>query len=389
MSVNDQILAATDRGYISILCLLDLSKCFDVIDHELLLQKLAMHGIDTSWFSAFLRGHTQSVSLSDGSGNRVLSRPLPNVMGVFQGSALGPLLFTVFSNNISLYAGDAAVFQYADDTQVLVSGPADDLGNLILRMEASLTSLSDWYSVHALKLNASKTQLMVFGSRPNLRKLPNFSVSFRDTVLQPCGNVGNLGVVFDSALSWDAHVSDLSRRCTGLLIGLSHARNCLPDSVIRILVTALVISRINYCLSVYGNGTQKNFDRLQKILNFAARVIFGRRKFDHVSDLREKLGWLPPKAMSDYQTLVIAHKAMQRGEPEDLAALFVCNHNTRDRHTRQDLLLHLPRPRLETGKRRFGYRAAALLNSLPPQVMQLAPTSFARAARTALANSAT
>ena len=93
--------------------------------------------------------------------------------------------------------------------------------------------------------------------------------------------------------------------------------------------------------------------------------------------------------MSDYQTLVIAHKAMQRGEPEDLAALFVCNHNTRDRHTRQDLLLHLPRPRLETGKRRFGYRAAALLNSLPPQVMQLAPTSFARAARTALANSAT
>ena len=53
-------------------------------------------------------------------------------------------------------------------------------------------------------------------------------------------------------------------------------------------MTALVISRVRYCLTVYGNGTQKNFDRLQKILNFAARVIFGRRKFDHVSDLRQK-----------------------------------------------------------------------------------------------------
>ena len=65
-------------------------------------------------------------------------------------------------------------------------------------------------------------------------------LSFRDTVLQPCGNVGKLGVVFGSALSWDAHVSDLSRRCTGLLIGLLHARNRLPDGVIGILVTALV-----------------------------------------------------------------------------------------------------------------------------------------------------
>ena len=345
-----------------------------------------MHGIETTWFSAFLTGHTQSVSLSNGAGGRVLSRPLPNNMGVFQGSALGPLLFTIFSNNLSLYAGDATVFQYADDTQVLVSGRADDLRSLISRMEASLASISDWFCLHALKLNANKTQLMVFGSRQNLRKVPDFSVSLRDSVLQPCEQVGNLGVVFDSALSWEAHVSELSRRCTGLLIGLSHARNCLPDGVIKVLVTSLVISRINYCLTVYGNGTQKNFDRLQKILNFAARVIFGRRKFDHVSDLRDRLGWLSPKSMSDYLTLTIAQKVIKHEEPENLAALFVPNQNFRDRHTRQDHLLHLPRPRLETGKRRFEYRAAALLNSLPPQVVQLPPASFARSARAALIN---
>ena len=315
LSVTDQILAASDRGELSLLCLLDLSKCFDVIDHDLLLQKLAMHGIETTWFSAFLTGHTQSVSLSNGAGGRVLSRPLPNNMGVFQGSALGPLLFTIFSNNLSLYAGDATVFQYADDTQVLVSGRADDLRSLISRMEASLASISDWFCLHALKLNANKTQLMVFGSRQNLRKVPDFSVSLRDSVLQPCEQVGNLGVVFDSALSWEAHVSELSRRCTGLLIGLSHARNCLPDGVIKVLVTSLVISRINYCLTVYGNGTQKNFDRLQKILNFAARVIFGRRKFDHVSDLRDRLGWLSPKSMSDYLTLTIAQKVINPAGP--------------------------------------------------------------------------
>ena len=75
---------------------------------------------------------------------------------------------------------------------------------------------------------------------------------------------------------------------------------------------------------------------------------------------------------------------MYCGEPEDLAMLFVPNQNFRDRHTRQDHLFHLPRPRLETGNRRFEYRAAALLNSLPPQEVQLPHAKFARSARAEL-----
>ena len=86
-----------------------------------------LHGIEISWFAAYLHGHTQSVSSKDASGHRVLSRAFSNAMGVSQGSVLGPLLFTTFSNNLSLYAGDTEVFQYADDTQVLVSCPARDL----------------------------------------------------------------------------------------------------------------------------------------------------------------------------------------------------------------------------------------------------------------------
>ncbi|KAF0310970.1 Histone acetyltransferase KAT7 [Amphibalanus amphitrite] len=67
--------------------------------------------------------------------------------------------------------------------------------------------------------------------------------------------VGNLGVVFDGALTWEAHVAELSRRCMGVLIGLSHARHCLPDGILKTIVTALVISRVQYCLTVYGNDS--------------------------------------------------------------------------------------------------------------------------------------
>ena len=144
------------------------------------------------------------------------------------------------------------------------------------------------------------------------------------------------------------------------------------------------MSRVQYCLTVYGNGSQKNFDRIQKILNFAARVIFGRRKFDHVSDLRDQLRWMTPKTMAEFQTLVTAHKAIQRGEPEVLASMFTPNSDARARSTRQDHHFHLPRSRLETGKRRFAHRAATLLNTLPRELVQLPPTSFARAAKVRL-----
>ena len=78
----------------------------------------------------------------------VLSRPLANTMGAFQGSVLGPLLFIIFAKDLSLHAEGAAVFQYADDSQVLVSGPKDNLKGLTSRMKRSLESLSRWFYSH-------------------------------------------------------------------------------------------------------------------------------------------------------------------------------------------------------------------------------------------------
>ena len=85
LTISDHILAATDHQDITLLCLLDLSKSFDVIDHAKLLSILQTYSIDPTWFSSYLTGHTQSVCTADGRGNRHLSRSLTNPIGVFQG----------------------------------------------------------------------------------------------------------------------------------------------------------------------------------------------------------------------------------------------------------------------------------------------------------------
>ena len=378
ITISDHILSANDRGEISLLCLLDLSKCFDVIDHSKLLTKLQLYGIDVSWFSAYLQNHTQSVSFTDNLGITKKSTSLPNSIGVFQGSALGPLLFCIYANDLSLFAEGAVVVQYADDTQILISGTKSEFGTVVAKMEQTLASLDSWFCASGLKVNAGKTQLMLLGSAPNLRQVPSFSVKFRDHLLSPVPEAKNLGLVFDRTLSWDKHVTAVTRHCVGTLAGLSHLRSYLPTSVVSALVSALVLSQVRYCISVYGSGTKKNMSRIQKIINYAAKVIFGRKKFDHVSDLLQKLGWLGAGDLVRYHSLSLAHKVHRLGEPEALASGLVRVSDTRERHTRQDGCLCVPRSRTEMGRRRFSSRAPQQYNELPPELTELPVNVFTR-----------
>ena len=309
-----------DEGKISMLCLIDLSKCFDVIDHSKLLTKLQLHCIDTSWFAEYLAGHSQSVRLSDSH----ISTARPINQGVFQGSSLGPLLFTIFANDLSLHADGAFVIQYADDTQVLVSGQKSAISDMVDDMEACLASLDAYFLANGLKVNESKFEVIPLGTRQNMRNMPSFTVQFRDKTLATCTEAKNLGVTFDRYLSWEPHITQLSRKCVGILSAISHLRHYLPSGTLTTIVTALVFSHVRYCLSVYGNGSAKNMATLQKIINFAARVISGKRKFHHISGVRESLGWLNSQDMFTHHTLTLLSctRSGQRVNQSHLLASF-------------------------------------------------------------------
>ena len=131
--------------------------CFDVVPHKGLLRKLELYNVDTRWFTSYLADHFQQVVTQSQCGSRTLSAPLPNPIGTYQGSALGPLLYSIYANDLSLYAEDACIVQYADDTQVLVSGRPGDIGALTGNMERNLSQLSNWFGKNGMKINAQKT----------------------------------------------------------------------------------------------------------------------------------------------------------------------------------------------------------------------------------------
>ena len=131
---------------------MDLCKCFDVIDHSKLLSKLQASSIDPTWFSSYLRGHTQSVCTTDGRGNRLLSNPLHNPISVLQGSSLGPLLFQIFLPTTSLSLSLGRTWYSALMIPKFYSlAKKTPSAQLIATMEHFLESFDAWFHSHVLK----------------------------------------------------------------------------------------------------------------------------------------------------------------------------------------------------------------------------------------------
>ena len=363
--ITEHVLGAMDSGQISLLVLLDLSKCFDVVPHQILLDKLALYGVDTEWFANYLRGHTQQVQIVGDGGAPVRSAVKPNSIGVFQGGSLSCILYSVFTNELSLYVPEGVrVVQFADDTQLLVSGKEGDLPRIIALMERALACVYQWFCAHSMKLNATKTQALVLGTPAKLKNLPPVSFNFLGTVIPDSRVVRNLGLVMDRHLTFNSHVDQISAKCTGILIGLMHARHTIPKTTLVTIVQALVMSIVRYCISLYGTCTGTELDRVQKLLKFGARVISGRRKHDHISDVLRELNWLDARSLVMYHRLCLVHTAIKTGRPESLADAIgdVAGHRY---PTRGCSRRTLPRLHKELGRRRLCYGAVQAYNQLP------------------------
>ena len=364
--VADKILEAMDCGEISLLVLVDLTKCFDVVPHDMLMRKLALYGIDTEWFNSYLTGHTQQVQITNSEGIVSLSQSKQNNIGVFQGGSLSCVLFMIYANDLSLHLPDSVtIVQYADDTQLLIRGKKREIQTIVSEMEKALDSLFVWFCAHGMKVNADKTQMLVLGTPGMLRNMQPVQLNFCGTTIHDNRTVRNLGVTFDRNLNFQSHIDELVQKCHGILIALNHARNVMPKAVLKPIVQAMVISIVRYCISVYGTCGEVQMHRIQKVLNFCARVVTGRRKYDRISDTFSQLRWFTAAELTNYHRLSALHQALITSSPATLALTF--GEPARQRHdhdTRRSAERTLPRFNNDAGRRRLNYSAMQLYNNL-------------------------
>ncbi len=181
--------------------------------------------------------------------------------------------------------------------------------------------------------------------------------------------VKNLGVILDSNLSFENHISNVTKTAFFHLRNIAKLRNMLSVSDAEKLVHAFMTSRLDYCNALLGGCPASSKNKLQIVRNAAARVLTRSRKYDHITPILQSLHWLPIKFRISYKILLLAYKALNDLAPAYLTNLLSHYNPTRSLRSQNSGLLVVPRIAKSTkGGRTFSYLAPKLWYSLPDNV---------------------
>ena len=304
IDVLSDAFTAADEQQVTLMGLLDLSAAFDCVDHELLLYRLRQNfgfsGAVLKWLTSFVTGRTHQVAF-----NGQLSPVQPVLYGVPQGSCLGPLLFVLYTAELSQVVAQhrLTLHQYADDCQIYDDmSPSDVLGG-VSRFERCLVDVEKWMRASRLRLNASKTNILWLGSRHIIDNLSVQEVKVVSSTITTVTSARNLGVVIDSRLTMSDHVAAVCRAGYYRLRQLRPTVKSLPVDAAKTLIQAFISNRLDYCNAALCGITDTLLRKLQSVQNAAARLLTRTGRREHITPVLKKLHWLPVRLSAVESTL--------------------------------------------------------------------------------------
>ena len=315
------------------------------------------------WFGSYLSERTQRVSI-----DTVSSEHKSLLYGVPQGSVLGPIIFCVYTLPLGriIQSHGIAYHIYADDTQFLQPFNISDPSPALHKLEHCISDIRKWMIENQLKINDDKTELIRITSKPKKQCASDCSIQIGHCTVTPSPSARNLGVIFVSIMSMDAHISQTCRSIHGHLRGIGSIRHLLSTEATEQLVHALISSRLDYCNVLLCGLPDLKLQRLQRSQNCAARIVSRCRKRDHITPILCGLHWLPIRQRIIFKLLLITFKTINGNSPKYLQHLISLYQPTRTLRSADQFLLTVPPTRLKScGERSFPYAAAMAWNTLP------------------------
>lgn len=362
--LSDKIRFNMDQGLYTGVILLDLQKAFDTVDHVILLKKLKAIGACDSavlWFNSYLSNRKQFVDVKG-----CLSEAGEVTCGVPQGSILGPLLFTIYVNDMS-NSISCDLCLYADDSLLLVSGK--DVKTIEILLCSEMEKISNWLDSNKLSLHLGKTESILFASKKKLKKHSYLNINCKGVKIEAKSNVKYLGAVIDQDMSGHTMGNSIIKKVNAGLRFLYRKSGFLNLRERKLLCSALLQSRLDYGYNVYYRGLEQCLKKkLQTAQNKMVRYILGYGNRHHLlcTDFR-KVKYLNVESRFNYLSCNMMYNIFH-----GLAPTYLCtfkrvadihSHNTR----KSENCYVVPHVKSH-GSKSFMYNGAKVWNNLPKYI---------------------
>ena len=339
---------------LSIFC--DLSKAFDVINHDILMDKLyryGIRGVAHKWLKCYLSNRMQYVEY-----DKYISSTKRITTGVPQGSILGPLLFLIFVNDIQ-YSSTGTILSFADDTTLIFHN--NDLSRLYNEANRGLSDIQNWFCANGLKLNIDKTKYIIIHPQNKRLHLADHELLIDGVKLTRVGNdcpqkhAKFLGVLLDENLKWNEHISHVNNKIASALYIMNQVKNFLPLSSLKIIYYALIHSHLNYGLISWGSASKSLLKRTHILHKKAMRIVSGAGYNSHSLPLHKRHNVLNLSDLFNLHVCLFMHDHSTQKLPRSFTNMFRLNSDVqRTYRTRSNNLYYV------------GFARTSFVKCLPP-----------------------
>ena len=388
LEMYDAWTEAQEDGKISATIMLDLSSAFDVVDFSILLQKMKLYGFDEqsiNWLSSYLTDRSQKV-LIDGH----LSSPLPITIGVPQGSIMAPLLYLIYTNdlteavhnhtpevpheqydgpNFNIECNDCGrMCLYADDSTYTASN--EDSKALKENIDARYQNIVQYMANNKLVLNTDKTHLLIMASKKQHRQHGDFDISLNTgfEVIQPSSNEKLLGATISNDMEWNLHIQGLQKNLCTRLNALSKVCSIADFSTRKLIANGIFMSSLVSLIQLWSGTSEFYLNMLQVAQNRAARLVTKLPLTTNTETLLRQVGWLSVRQLCMYHSLMMVYKIRTTGRPTYYARKFKRCFPRVTRYASGNSIHIQGRITTNIRKQNFAYRAAQNWNSLPSDI---------------------
>ena len=313
ISFWDEIVKSSSAGGQTDVVIMDFSKAFDIVPHNLLLHKLQYLGIQShalDWVKSFLTNRRQRVAV-DG----VFSAYAPVCSGVPQGSVLGPVLFLCYINDMPTCVS-SKLRLFADDS--IIYRPIKSLSDC-LALQRDLLSLESWEATWGMRFHPEKCNVM----RMTRRKSPILhQYTLKGHTLVAVANAKYLGVTLSGDLTWNSHIDAITNKSNRTL---GFVRRNIQTGSLKakcMAYTTLVRPKLEYCSSVWDPHQNNLISQLEAVQRRAARyACHNYQRSASVTEMINKLKWQTLQNRRETQKLIMLYKIVN-----SIVSINILNH---------------------------------------------------------------